>query len=163
SGRFAAPLVAPADGPAVLRLPLSGRAVGVAAVPVLIRRVRPGEVIGAADIGHVDITSDRLQSDVALDASEMIGMSPRRLLAANAPLRLTDLRPPTLVRRGETVTMLLQTGALALSARGRALDEGAAGDVIRVVNTDSNRTIEAEIRGPGTVVVRIRPALAGLN
>lgn len=163
SGRFAATLIAPADGPAIVRMPVAGRAMRIVSVPVLLQRLRSNEVIARSDVGHIDMTSDRVGPDVALHADELIGMSPRRAIAANAPVRLNDLKPPTVVRRGETVTMLLRSGALAISARGRALEDGPRGALIRVVNIDSNRTIEAEIVGPGTVTVRGPAALASLN
>ncbi|MEE8270334.1 MAG: flagellar basal body P-ring formation chaperone FlgA [Alphaproteobacteria bacterium] len=163
TGRFVAALVAPADGPEVRRLPVSGRAVAVVEIPVLARRLRAGEVIGAGDIGYLEVSADRLSPDTALEPDELIGMSPRRAVAANSPVRLHDLRPPILIDRGDGVTMVLRSGALTISARGRALDRGGRGDLIRVVNVDSNRTIEAEITGPGVVAVRNGPFVASLN
>jgi len=38
--------------------------------------------------------------------------------------------------------------------RGKALDPGAQGDVISVLNSQSNRTIQGTVAGPARVVVR---------
>ncbi len=163
SGRFAGTVVAPAGQTPVVRIAVSGRATRILEVPVLLRRLRPGEVISDADIGTIDMAANRVANDVALDAADLEGLSPRRSLAANAPVRLTDLRRPVVVHRGEAVTMLLRSGALTISARGKALEDGARNALVRVVNTDSNRTIEAEVAGPGTVLVRGFSSLAAAN
>ncbi len=162
-GRFSGTLVAPAEGPPIVRLGVAGRATRILEVPVLQARMRAGEIISDADIGYVEMPAHRVAADAALDAAEMVGLSPRRSLAANVPVRLADLRPPIVVHRGEPVTMLLSSGALTITARGRALEDGARDRMVRVVNIDSNRTIEAEVVGPGTVSVRSLAPLAAVN
>jgi flagella basal body P-ring formation protein FlgA len=58
-----------------------------------------------------------------------------------------------LVAKGSTVTMTLEKPRMSLSVRGRALQDGARGDVVRVMNTNSNRIVEAVVVEPGLVVV----------
>jgi flagella basal body P-ring formation protein FlgA len=41
-----------------------------------------------------------------------------------------------------------------LTAQGKALDDGGQGSVIRVANTQSNRTIEAVVQAAGRVAVQ---------
>jgi len=53
------------------------------------------------------------------------------------------------VRRGETVTLVYQAPGMSLSMRTRALEDGAVGQSVRVLNTASNRTIDAVVTGPG--------------
>lgn len=162
SGRFAGTVVAPADGTPVARVPVTGRAVSMVEVPVVNRRIGRSETIGAADIDWIRVSADRAGLDVVMDAGELIGMSPRRGLAANTPVRIHDIERPIEVARGAQVTMVLETGALTISGRGRALDQGARGQVIRVINIDSNRTIEAVVTGPDTVTVAVPVNLASL-
>jgi flagella basal body P-ring formation protein FlgA len=90
-------------------------------------------------------------------------MSPRRVLSAGAPVRLGDLRPPVVVARGSRVTMQVRYGALTVTAGGRALEDGAMGAVIRVVNVDSSRTVEAVVTGPNQVAVDPAAAAAAAN
>ncbi|HET8727494.1 MAG TPA: flagellar basal body P-ring formation chaperone FlgA [Alphaproteobacteria bacterium] len=163
SGRFAGTVVAPADGRPLVQLAVTGRAVSIVEVPVVTRRISRDETIGAADIGWIEVTSDRAGLDVIMDAGDLVGMSPRRALAAMTPVRVHDVERPIDVKRGDAVTMTLQSGALVLTARGRALDQGARGQVIRVINVDSNRTVEAVVAGPNLVSVSIGTALASLN
>ena len=43
------------------------------------------------------------------------------------------------------------SGTLTLIARGRALESGAIGDTIDIMNPRSNRTVQGTIEGPNTV------------
>jgi flagella basal body P-ring formation protein FlgA len=53
------------------------------------------------------------------------------------------------VRRGETVTLVYQAPGMSLTMRARALEDGAIGQPVRLMNTSSNRTIDAVVTGPG--------------
>jgi flagella basal body P-ring formation protein FlgA len=163
TGRFSATLAAPADGPAAARVAVSGRATIMVEVPVLAARLRSGHVIGAEDVSMVEMDGSRIDDSMALSGDELIGMSPRRTLSPGAPVRLDDLQPPTVIARSERVTMRVRHGALTVNARGRALEDGAVGDVIRVTNVDSRRTVEATVAGPGLVTVQPAASLALVN
>lgn len=151
-GRFAATVVASAAG-AQERFSVTGRAIPVIEVPVLNRSVRAGEVIGDTDIAWAELRRTNTSDGILRDAAALIGMSPRRTLRPNAPIRARDLREPSLVTRGSLVIIRLESRSMVLTAQGRALEDGADGQVVRIVNTMSNRTIEAMVAGPGLVTV----------
>ena len=151
-GRFAAEIIVTDTRPAV-RLPVAGRAFGVVQVPVLARRVVPGDVIGAADVDWQDVRADQTGSDIAATDAHLIGMTPKRGVPVNTPVRLRDLQSPRVVDKGALVTITLVTANITLLAQGKALQDGGKGDVIRVVNTQSNRIVEATVAGPNIVAV----------
>lgn len=154
--RFAAELVVPGT---TARMPVSGRAYGTVEVPVLNHRVAPGDTISATDLEWVELRSDQAGTDVAASEAQLVGMTPKRGIPVNQPVRIRDLQTPRIVDKGSLVTITLETGSLSLSAQGKALQEGGKGDVIRVVNTSSNRVVEAVVSGPGRVAVG-RPGTA---
>ncbi|MCW2247091.1 flagella basal body P-ring formation protein FlgA [Azospirillum fermentarium] len=160
SGRFAAEFVVPGSSPAV-RVPVSGRAWGVMQVPVLSRRVAPGDTIGPDDIIMTDVRADQTGADTANSEVQLVGMVPRRGIAVGQPVRLRDVQTPRVVDKGALVTISLVSNAIQLTAQGKALQDGGRGDVIRVVNTQSNRIIEATVAGPNHVSVAkpVTPAL----
>jgi flagella basal body P-ring formation protein FlgA len=80
-------------------------------------------------------------------------MSPRRPIRAQDIVRSTDLQTPVLVAKNSMVTVRLETDRMQLSVQGRALEEGAGGDVIRIMNTGSNTVVSAVVVDTGTVVV----------
>ena len=153
SGRFSAMVVAGAGHASAQRLPVSGRLVATRQVPVLRRAVQPGEVVRPGDIEFVDLREEGLRRDVLLDADRVVGQSARRPLRAGEVLRENDLRAPLLVNRNGMVTIVLRSGGMSLSAQGRALDDGARGETVRVLNVQSKRTIEAQVVGPDAVAV----------
>lgn len=153
SGRFSAQILAPAEGIPQVRAMVTGRAVEMAEIPVLRRRIGPGEVIREADIEWISLRGDRLGRDAVIDAANLVGKSPRRTVRAGEPVRGGDLREPILVPKNSLVTIRLETARMILTAQGRSLEAGALGDAIRVVNTKSNKVINAVVAEPGTVVV----------
>lgn len=150
--RFAAELVIPGTSPTV-RLPVAGRAYGTVEVPVLVRRVAPGDTISATDVDWVEVRADQAGSDVAATDAQIVGMTPKRGVPVNQPVRLRDIQSPRIIDKGAVVTITLETPVLTLSTQGKALQEGGRGDVIRVLNTQSNRIVEATVAGPNLVAV----------
>ena len=68
-------------------------------------------------------------------------------------MRQTDLTKPELVARNENVTITYEVPGITLTMRGKALEAGAQGDVINVLNVQSKQTIQATVAGPGHVIV----------
>lgn len=151
-GRFAAEIVVTGARPSV-RLPVSGRAYGVVQIPVLARRIVPGDVISASDIDWQDVRADQTGSDTVATEAQLIGMTPKRGIVTNQPVRIRDLQSPRMIDKGALVTITLSTPTISLTTQGKALQDGGKGDVIRVVNTQSNRVVEATVAGPNLVAV----------
>jgi len=135
------------------RVRVGGRAVGMMQVPVLNRWIKPGEIITAADITWTETAYSPNQGDVVADAKELVGKTPRRSLALNRPVSGHDVQSPRLVGKGSLVTLVLRSARMQLTAQGKALQEGGRDEVIQVVNTASNRTIEGVVTGPGRVEI----------
>ena len=152
-GRFSATVLGAAGTPFVQRLSVGGRVAKSAEIPVLNRRLGTTEVISARDISWIEVRADTLSGDVATSADQLIGRAPRRGLGENAPIRVRDVQAPVVVKRGDMVTMTLTTPVMVLTAQGRALADGAAGESVRVLNTGSSRTVEATVTGPNQVAV----------
>ena len=152
--RFIAVVAAPADDPAARRIRVTGRVHRVIDVPVLTRRVLAGEVIRERDVKWIAMRSDRLQRDTIQDSGALIGKSPRRGLRAGVPVRVSDVRLPVLVPRRSLVTIMYRVRSMTLTARGRALEDGGAGDTVRVANTQSNTVVQAVVTGVNRVSVQ---------
>jgi flagella basal body P-ring formation protein FlgA len=163
SGRFSALLLAGAGHASAQRLPVAGRAVPTRTIPVLRRQVATGEIVRANDIMEIEAREDALRRDAIVDASRIVGQSARRALRPGDVLREGDLRAPVLVARNGLVTIQLRMGAMSLTAQGRALEEGARGETVRVVNVQSRRTIEATVVGPDTVAIVAGASSSFLN
>ncbi len=152
SGRFTGLLTAPGANPP-LRLNIYGRVQKLVAIPVLTRRIRKGSVIRDSDIEIRKIVGAGLPQYVLRERTSIVGKAARFSLRPGIAIRKSDVRPPLLVRRGELVTMEIRTPYILITARGRALDNGARGETVRLRNTQSKKILEATIVGPGRVSV----------
>lgn len=113
------------------------------------RTLRPEEVLAPGDVvlrgGVVPGTY------AALD--EVLGQEARVALYAGRPIRRGDVRPPALVQRNMLVELVFDSGGLEILTEGRALDRGAAGDVIAVMNAGSRTRVFGVVRPDGRVQV----------
>lgn len=151
---FDAVLVAPSLDNPIQRIKVSGRIEAMVSLPVLSTNLRNGDVIGSNDIETIEVPARNVNHDYILDTKDLVGMTPRRMIMQGKPVRSSDLRPPLLVERGKNVTMIFEDNGLRLTAMGRALQNGARGETIRVVNDASSRTVDAEITGAQEVTVK---------
>lgn len=120
-------------------------------VPVPNRRLAPGEVISPDDLTTIPMRTDQVSQRTITDARGLVGMEVRRGLAAGRPIQGNAITSQPVVERNKPVTLQYRQGALLITARGRALADGAVGDTVRVQNLDSNRSLTATVIGPGTV------------
>lgn len=153
SKKFEAGIAAPSKEKSLQTFSIKGTLEHLINVPVLSETMRKGMVIGKRDISYVEMPETRVRHDMILEPEELIGMTPRRVIVSGEPVKLLEIEAPQIVSRGEMVTMILKDGTLYLTAMGKALEHGAKGDVIRVVNTTSNKTIEATVTGSKEVTV----------
>jgi flagella basal body P-ring formation protein FlgA len=125
----------------------TGVAHAVVQIPVLNTPARRGDHIRQSMITMMDIREDMINDNMVLTSGELVNMSPRKIIRANAPITVKDLVKPTMVKRGDLVTMQLQKGPIQITALAKALQAGTKGDMIRLMNMDSKRTLEAKVTG----------------
>jgi flagellar basal body P-ring formation protein FlgA len=120
---------------------------------IALRAYAQNEVIKAGDV----MVERRPKSDSAAGPAaaleDVLGLAAKRPIRAGQSIHANDIMKPELVGRNDTVTMQFEAPGMLLSIRGRALEAGALGDVINVLNVDSKRTIQATVAGPGRVTV----------
>lgn len=160
SGNFVASLAIPTGTALNRRVDYRGKIVEMIYVPGLNRQVIPGETINESDIAWVRLPKRRLGKNIVQSKQALIGMTPRRPLAVNQPVRLGDIQRPLLVRKGAQVSVAYKAGNLTIMSMARALENGARGDLIRILNTRSNQTLEGVVIGPDRVELSIPDRVA---
>jgi flagella basal body P-ring formation protein FlgA len=58
------------------------------------------------------------------------------------------------VRRGDTVVMVYVAPGVQLTTRGKAMNDAAIGQSVKLTNLQSNKTVDAIVTAPGTAAVR---------
>jgi flagella basal body P-ring formation protein FlgA len=140
------------DGREAARLRITAQIDLQMAALVAARDLPRGQILAEGDVAESLVPY--AQSKGALkEASQAVGQTLRVSLRAGSPVRDRDLVKTSLVKKGETVTIIAQSGGLKITALGQARQDGALGQTIAVVNQDSKKTISAKVIGPGMVEV----------
>jgi flagella basal body P-ring formation protein FlgA len=162
SGHFDVALELPGSVAAQrLRLRFAGSIAETVETAVLTRPLARGEIVRAADVTMERRPKAEAGNDTFNATDAAIGLSVRRAMRPGQLLRQADLTKPELVQRNEAVTLLFEVPGILLTVRGKALDAGTQGDIINVLNTQSKRTVQGTVTGPGTVTVTsMKPRIA---
>lgn len=155
-GEFSALLTAGSE-----QKPVTGRLIPVTSVPVLKAQLQKGALITAEDLDYVDVRNSDLGANVLVSADQLIGMTPRRGLGALKPIASSDVTSPVVVKKGEIVTMVLQNSEMTLTTQGKALESGAVGETVRIVNPSSGQSVEGIVTAVKTVSI-LSPGAAGI-
>ncbi len=123
---------------------------------MLTRPLAAGDVVKASDLTIVRRPKAEAGANVVTDAAQAMGLAARRAMRPGQIMRQTDLMKPEVVARNENVTITYEVPGIVLTMRGKALETGAQGDVINVLNVASNKAIQATVAGPGHVIVSSR-------
>ncbi len=138
-------------------LRVSGQALEIREVAVLMRSLNRGETIAAEDLTIERRPREAVPADAQGIAAPVAGQVAQRSLSAGSILRSGDVAPPDLVARGDAVTIVYETPGVVLSLRGIANEGGRLGATVSVVNSASKKVLQAVVTGPGRVSVGPAP------
>ncbi|MGI9383173.1 MAG: flagellar basal body P-ring formation chaperone FlgA [Methyloligellaceae bacterium] len=130
-----------------------GQAYESVKVAVPARDIPRGATIVEEDMRTIRMAKRRMPAGTASDMGDVVGMAAKRQLSADRQVRRSDLERPKLVRRNTLVTIVYRGPGLMLKAQGRAQADGAVGETVAVLNTQSKRTVQARVDGPGLVSI----------
>ncbi|MFV0292521.1 MAG: flagellar basal body P-ring formation chaperone FlgA [Paracoccus sp. (in: a-proteobacteria)] len=114
---------------------------------IAARNLSAGTVISAGDL----LWSEDVTAGVP-DLSMAVGQQTRVAIYQGRPVMAGALRIPVLINRNQIVRITFNAGMLRIETEGRALSEGSAGEVIRVMNLSSRSTISARVAEDGTLL-----------
>ena len=122
-------------------------------VPVLKQPVQKGQTITAENLTTKAIPASQVYASTITTADDLTGQQAIRPLAANQPVNRLQVKVASLVSRNQAVTIVYRRGGIELSGRGQALEDGQAGQSVRVVNPDTRSTLVGTVATNGTVEI----------
>jgi flagella basal body P-ring formation protein FlgA len=137
------------------------RATGILAVngPVYVSRhaLKTGDVLAAMDLDVARMSWRSLPTGAALRTpTELVGLRVRQALNAGSALHLGQLEEAPAVRAGETIEITLISGnGVLIRTRAIARAGGKIGDVIRVEQPDTQKTLSVVVSGLRKAEVRL--------
>lgn len=117
---------------------------------VMKRSVPMGQKLTVDDIMEKEMDVGQLREFPAR-ASDLMNAVTGRTLSTNQILTLSDLKREELVKRGQGVKLIAGSEDFEITVNAIAEEGGGLGDVIKVKNVESNRTMSAVVNGQGQV------------
>ncbi|MEM1380803.1 MAG: flagellar basal body P-ring formation chaperone FlgA [Pseudomonadota bacterium] len=132
------------------------RGTALVSIPVVVpvRTLQRSVEVRDEDISVELISLSQVPTDAFYDLSDVVGKEIRRSVIPGRPIRERDVTAPVVIKKNGTVDIIYETPGISLSTRGRALEEGAIGDYIRVTSGNQGRIVTGEIVSQSRVVVK---------
>ena len=109
--------------------------------------VRAGELLSERNVASVQRELAVGNSENAMQFTAAVGLRARADLEPGQPVTRSAVVEPLLIRRGETVTLRVRSGALVISAHGEAKNDAARGEMVRVLCPQSDGDVQARATG----------------
>ena len=111
-----------------------------------------GREIDASELVMVKGDLAGLPNGIVTDMAQAIGRSPTVSLPAGTPLRLDNLKSKLVVLQNQTVRVVSAGPGFSVSAEGKALTNGAVGQVVKV-RTPSGAILSGTAKEGGVVEI----------
>lgn len=135
-------------------------------VPVEIKRIghvvattralARGSVMQLSDLTTVESELGQLGHGYFLNPANVSGQRLRRAVPAGSILTPAQLEAATVIQRGQTVTIVANSGGLGIKMSGKAMANGAVGQIIDVENTSSGKRVQGIVRSARAVEILLR-------
>ena len=121
-------------------------------LPVPRTTIYPGDVISADQLmDRAFIAHTVTRSSIFDHRDALIGKVARRTLLPGQPVPVNAIRDAYLVSQGKASMVVFESGGLNITMHAVALDNGVAGDVVKLRNPDSGVIIQGTVERDGTV------------
>jgi flagella basal body P-ring formation protein FlgA len=117
---------------------------------IATRPIGRGEIVKAADIElrTIDPSAKSAgQRAVADSIEKLIGMEARQPIQPGDIVYTDSVQPRILVRRGDVITVVSQSGGIRVRTTGRATQDAAQGELVQVESIGSRAKYDARVTG----------------
>jgi len=147
-------LIYKVDGKIVKNISIRGKLKAMAPVAILTQNVKRGSILHPNMVQLQTKDLGKLRTPCT-DLREVLGKRLTRSLRSGVVLDLSSIEFPPVIRKGQLVKILLRNNGLQLSATGISSMNGKQDQIIRVINTGSQKMIYCKVLSPGIVEVQI--------
>jgi flagellar basal body P-ring formation protein FlgA len=121
---------------------------------VTTKRVEKGEEFTVRNIALVREPSSKVLQGCFRQLNYVLGRKASELLIPDTVIRINEIFDPPVVLRGKIVQAIIRLGNVELTVDARAIEDGKAGDIIRVENSDSHKVLQAKVLDEKTVLIQ---------
>lgn len=127
----------------------SERAVALSPAPGASQAYRPAYFADAARAAGLEWSAPSGMTQIIITRAEATRSRP----TAGGVMRPGVDAGEDVIRRGEMISLSYTAPGVQLTMRARALENGAVGETIRLLNVESNREVEAVVTGAGAAAL----------
>jgi flagella basal body P-ring formation protein FlgA len=165
TAHFRPPLTGRYEGTVFLtaELEVDGRQVRVLPVRALVEIYRPavtvlkkiekGEKFIRDNVGVVRTPSSKMINGSFPQLGYVLDRTAALPLMPGTVVRVNDFYDPPVIHQGQVVQGVVNNGNIELTVQVRAVEDGKAGDKIRVENTESHKLLRGKILDEKTVLI----------
>jgi flagella basal body P-ring formation protein FlgA len=117
------------------------------------RNIKRGERISKDDLYFVKRNISHISSKILTDMNKIIGLMAKHNVKADTSLKEWMFVKFPIVDKGDIVTILAESGDLKVTAPGKILMKGYAGELVKVQNLMSKKEIYAKVVNGSMVAV----------
>ena len=114
---------------------------------VAVRPLKRGDILRAVDVELRSLDEPPRRMKAATLPQNVIGREVLRSFSAGQPIDEHQLRRPLLVRRGQAVQVQAKAAGVVVTTTARAMDDGAAGDIIVLQSLENREKYSAYVTG----------------
>ncbi|MEB3197113.1 MAG: flagellar basal body P-ring formation chaperone FlgA [Candidatus Sericytochromatia bacterium] len=124
-------------------------------VLVTVNRIPRGSVPQSSDFELVRQPVAHMAQPALTSWSQVVGNETTRDILPGTVLTSGMFRQAPLVKAGDEVTVVVQSGGLSILSRGIARSAGGSGNLVKIVHPDTKHEFVARVTAPGKVEVRL--------
>ena len=126
--------------------------VGDAPTPVIVatRPVARGSVVTAADVEvqKIELNSKNSVVRAAIDSVDrIVGLEAKQALQVGDVVYSDQVQAPMMVKKGDLITVVSQSGGIRVRTTARSLQDGAHGVLVQVESLESKKHYDARVTG----------------
>jgi flagella basal body P-ring formation protein FlgA len=125
-------------------------------LPVPTVTIYPGQIIDADELSERTFLQNQVGNGYLDSYNMLVGKVAKRTLLPDRPIAINAIGEVDLVTRGTSVQLVFQQAGLTITAYAAPLEDGSAGDFIRLRNIDSGAVVMGVVQVDGTVRVGAR-------
>ena len=114
-----------------------------------------GSTVQKTDLERLEHNLATLPYGYYTDIESISGQLAKRTITASTVITPQMLQAPKLVKRGQRVTLIIETGALRIRSSGKAMSDGQSGDLVQVKSDGSRRMVDGIVISPGVIKVTL--------
>lgn len=135
------------------RLRLTAHVTHYSPVIKTIRPVNRGDILTKGDVAVEVVPSNRILRNAMTSLDDVVGNQAIRNMGMGRVITVNSLQKPTLVKKGDQVTLIAQNGAMKITAPGIVREKGFKDSLIQVLNIQTKKMVYGMVMDSKTVKV----------